>query len=110
MALYAQINVFKAGGYTSEPVASSLILPEYDREMKTTLTVPASPHGVSVPLGMTTAKFIYIETDKAISVVTNNSIERTAVDGLFFLIGTAATALGVIAPSGATLKIYLAGD
>ncbi len=110
MAIQTVVKITDTSGDRATEVALDLLQKAYTCSTSYAKTLDASAATVQLPLGLvTTAQYIYIETDTAIKVSRNNSMQTDQVDKLYFLVGCSVTSLAVVANSGATIKVFIAG-
>jgi len=110
MGLSVFVKIETAAGYVERLAEYKLLRRDYDTHVLHEADVEAGNKSVALSMGpVKTAQLVYIETDKPITVARNNSVQRDSVDSLYFMVGCEITALNVVAPDGAHLKVFVAG-
>ena len=111
MAIRTNITIFDSDGHEADRIVTDYVAETYDQQNSQRRTVTGSTTKFEVDFGpVTTAKYIYAETDQDISVYLSNSLVCIEASDVFLVIGCSETAMHILAENDTNLFIYVAGD
>lgn len=110
MAIRTVLSIYDEDGFESDRIRSDYVSTSYIARNKQQMVLNASTNKVRIELApLTTVEYLYISTDTAIEVYANNSAVKWDTNGMLLLVGCDIYALHIVAGSGATIVIYMAG-